>query len=641
MPDHIPRQRGAHALIAIAAASTLTGCYVVDTTFDAPDANPGDGICARALTPAEQAAGWRPGALTRLGRSTTAPKAKRNPGADPGGVTWGQVVAALPASLRHRLATGRATPEQLLADSAAWPAAERETVLEALREAARLAGTRLPFDPPGDVIDPNGPRLCTLRAAIMEANAQVLKSYITVPAGTYHLTVPQAPNGAGGWLLLSRPMRIQGAGVNQTIIDGDEHSNNIVVDASPHAGVVEVNHLTVLGSGEPGAGGGFHALRGQLEIEDAEIRDNRAFTGGAGMAIASPARVTVRRTTISGNVSRGLAGGGIWNSGQLWLEDSTLEGNQSNRAGAISNNPSGQMVLRNVTISGNRIDLDDPFGAAGVGGIQQNGFAALFNVTITGNEGSSDRAGGISTVAGATTVMKNSIVAGNLSGGGADDCKGKLSGDSKYNLIGNATGCEIPSHVSTFVLDTPAQLGPLAWNGGPTRTHMPNLFSPALEAGYGFPPPAVDACQGRDQRGVPRPLGQGVCDLGAVEFNGTSREVTGFVLVDAATDTDIRPLRHDDWLNLGELPSQLSVRATIGGVPVGGSVIFGFDGDDSYRTENSAPYALGGDAAGDYAAVPITFGDHELRATPYTGPDGTGAVGVPRAIRFSVYGTPN
>src|SRR5207249_802946 len=107
--------------------------------------------------------------------------------------------------------------------------------------------------------------------------------------------------------------------------------------------------------------------------------------------------------------------------------------------------------------------------------------------------------------------------------------------------------------------------------------------SPAPEAGYAFPPPAADACEKRDQRGVPRPQGGGVCDMGAVEVTSANVFVTGFVLVNAAANTDIRPLLYGDTLVLSDLPSELSVRAVVTGSP--GSVVFGYDDAPSFQTE--------------------------------------------------------
>lgn len=593
--------------VASCAAALLSGCYTVDSFVDAPDANPGDGICARAPGLHEQHAGVR----------AVAP--------DP------EIMR-----LRAQLSNARLTrAEREAIDRGEFEVVARRPELARTRtDALSLIDNRRipsPVRNGGELVASNG-GLCTLRAAIMEANATAFRSQILVPPGTYHLTLPHAPGGAGGSLLIERGMRIQGSGAAQTVIAGDSIHSVFHIDAPASAGNVELNLMTVR-DGYAQGGGGLRIKRGTVELEDLVVRDNGAFTGGAGMLVDPDAIVTVRRTTMHDNVATGLAGGAIWNMGQLWLYDSTLTANQSNRAGAIHNESTGQLNLRNVTISGNRADLDDIGGASGTGGIHNNGFLVLNNATITGNEGTADRAGGLYTTAGATTHMTNSIVAGNDAMGGSADCKGTLAGSSKFNLIGSAAGCVIVSHVSTFLLDVPANLGPLQSNLGPTQTHIPLAGSPARDAAYAFPPPAVDACEPADQRGVPRPQG-GRCDLGAVEYTDASLDVTGFVLVDAATDTDIRPLRNDDWLVLSQLPAQLSIRAVVNGAP--GSVVFDFSGAPALQTENAAPYALAGDASGDYTPVALSGGEHVLSATPFAGPNGSGSAGAAHTIRFNV-----
>jgi hypothetical protein len=55
-------------------------------------------------------------------------------------------------------------------------------------------------------------------------------------------------------------------------------------------------------------------------------------------------------------------------------------------------------------------------------------------------------------------------------------------------------------------------LGPLANNGGPTLTHMPQAGSPAIDQGSG--------CPAIDQRGAARPVGP-ACDIGAVEYGAS------------------------------------------------------------------------------------------------------------------------
>jgi hypothetical protein len=433
----------------------------------------------------------------------------------------------------------------------------------------------------------------------------------------------------GGHLAITDGVKIQGAGAATTIIDGN-HANIVFYVQSEG---LELNHVTVQGGNSSG-GGGIRIDAGTSEFNNLVIRQNEAFTGGGGLYVVDGAALTMRKSAIIDNFATGAFGGGIWNQGELWVYDSTIANNNSNRAGGIRN--SGQMNLRNVTVSGNLAHSPE----AGTGGISQEGFAVLNNVTITnntgvGNNAGANRGGGIQIGNGKTTVVKNSIIAGNHGGVGPNDCVGELSGDSKYNLIGDSNECTIPSFVSTFLLNVDPLLGPLANNGGPAQTHLPAANSPVLEAGYQFPPPAADGCEVRDQRGVPRPQGGGRCDMGAVEVTSANAFVTGFTLVNAAANTDIRPLLHGDTLVLSELPPELSIRAVVTGGA--GSVVFGYDDTPSIQTENIAPYALAGDSpAGDYLPFGLGTGSHTLTATPFAAMEGGGAAGGSQSITFAV-----
>ena len=468
--------------------------------------------------------------------------------------------------------------------------------------------------------------LCSLRAAIMEANATVAEDRIFIPIGIYELNLSAAEGG--GKLTVSNSVRIHGSGKSSTIIS--QKVNDRVF--SVINGDIKIDNMTIEG-GDAQTGGGIRVDEADVEMVDVIIRDNFGFTGGGGILVTEDGEMRIRRASILNNSATGAFGGGVWNQGTLWIYDSTISENQSNRAGGIRN--SGNMNLRNTTVSGNTATSPE----AGVGGISQIQFAVLNNVTITdnmgaGNNANSFRGGGIQTSEGATTVMKNSIVAGNDGGTGPDDCVGSLTGDSKYNLIGDTTGCSIPSFVFTHLLDVDPLLGPLAPNGGTTLTHTLTSLSPAKESAYAFPPPAIDACESHDQRGVPRPQGAGQCDMGALEVTTANYFITGFFLVDALTDTDIRPLLHGDILDLSVLPSEISVRVQVSGAPA--SVVFDLNEMPSPQIENFAPYSLGGDAAGDYAPFSFTSGEKTLRATPFSSPDGTGAAGGSLEIVFLV-----
>jgi hypothetical protein len=124
--------------------------------------------------------------------------------------------------------------------------------------------------------------------------------------------------------------------------------------------------------------------------------------------------------------------------------------------------------------------------------------------------------------------------------------------------------------------------------------------------------------------------------MGAVEVTSANTFVTGLILVNADSNTDIRPLLHGDTLNLSELPPELSISAVVTGIP--GSVVFGYDDTPAIQTENVAPYAIGGDSpAGNYIPFPLSTGSHTLTATPFAEMGGGGAAGGSQTITFSVH----
>src|SRR5262249_45654998 len=125
--------------------------------------------------------------------------------------------------------------------------------------------------------------------------------------------------------------------------------------------------------------------------------------------------------------------------------------------------------------------------------------------TITANKGS-----GVS--AGATVTVANSIIAGN----DGYDVNGLISSDG-YNLIQNAAPGSISGVATGSIVGQNAKLGPLADNGGPTKTHLLLAGSPAIDAAN---PAGQTDPDGKllsvDQRGLSRTVGP-AGDIGAVE----------------------------------------------------------------------------------------------------------------------------
>jgi hypothetical protein len=240
--------------------------------------------------------------------------------------------------------------------------------------------------------------------------------------------------------------------------------------------------------------------------------------------INSLTNVKISNLTITGGKAN--SGGGIHSQGNLTIKNSTLTGNHATGSdgsgGAINTTFLSGLSIINSTISGNTAD--------GYGGALWNeaNNANLLNVTITNNRADSDGTGleydgGIIQLA-SQMSLRNSIVAGNFKGTGntASDLTGNAtnpySSSSRNNLIGVddvSTGLD-PAKNLLGTLANPINplLGPLADNGGPTKTHLLLFGSPAIKAGISSLADGITA----DQRGFSR-AASGAVDIGAVEVN--------------------------------------------------------------------------------------------------------------------------
>jgi hypothetical protein len=118
-----------------------------------------------------------------------------------------------------------------------------------------------------------------------------------------------------------------------------------------------------------------------------------------------------------------------------------------------------------------------------------------------------------------------------------------------------------------------------------------------------------------------------------------NQSVASFSLINADTDQPIAgfdPIASGANINLATLPTQnLNIRANTSPSSVG-SVRFGYDGNANYQTDNTAPYALGGDTGGNYAAWTPTVATHTLTATPYAAADAGGTAGTAKTLTFKV-----
>jgi hypothetical protein len=252
----------------------------------------------------------------------------------------------------------------------------------------------------------------------------------------------------------------------------------------------------------------------QLVVTGSTFTDNDTGGRGTGGAIdfipsASDASLIVSGSTFSGNRAdndEGFGRGGAINfdRGTMTIENSTFTGNSArgqsfnSGGGAIAVNR-GQAALTHVTIASNYVE-----GGARGGGIR----GPVFAVDL------------IHAQSFVPINVTNSIVAQNTSEGQEeglaraaalatqpDDCDTQVG--SGGGNVESATTCGFKDASDTQNADP--GLGPLAANGGATRTMAIGNTSPAYNAAV------AGACAATDQRGITRPQ-FAACDSGAFEL---------------------------------------------------------------------------------------------------------------------------
>src|SRR5205085_7910028 len=171
--------------------------------------------------------------------------------------------------------------------------------------------------------------------------------------------------------------------------------------------------------------------------------------------------------------------------------------------GGLFTQDSTGVSLVNTTVSAN-------VAQAGAGVRSSDSSVSLLHVTVASNSGITGFGGIIQEAgfSGRLMIVRNSLLADNASGNCYDGSK-LVSGDGNVSSDSSCAAAFSKVHDHN---NAAAVLGPLAENGGPTPTHLPQPGSAAVDAGVFTDVVNVD------QRGVSRP--QGIAsDAGAVEVS--------------------------------------------------------------------------------------------------------------------------
>lgn len=287
------------------------------------------------------------------------------------------------------------------------------------------------------------------------------------------------------------------------LIDGHSTSDGGVI-STVDADLTIENAAISGGTAELGAG--VYSNLGTTTIQDSTIQGNTATEEGGGI-YSLDAELEVIGSTVSGNggPAAGFGGGIDTKNASTLIRSSTVSGNNAGNGGGVRTLNS-DLGIQNSTISGNTATGTGGGSGFGYGGglwldAGASGSMVVYGSTFANNDAAAG--GGISADASAANGLASTVVADNTAPGSPDL---RSAGADPYKLAftlvestDGASVVDIGSFAGSNILGVDPQLGPLAANGGATRTHKPALTSPLVDK-------AFSAGGFTDQRGLPRPF---------------------------------------------------------------------------------------------------------------------------------------
>jgi CSLREA domain-containing protein len=525
------------------AVAAPENTYVVNSTADAPDADPANSVCATAggactLRAAIMQANFTPAAdnitlpsglylLTRVGNDDialvgdldiTAPITITGAGADVtivdgnGAVTGDRVFQMLSAALQVNLSG-------ITIRNGSVPSLS--------------GGGILYYNQSGGLSS-----ILNLNNVVLEGNhagtgagLNALNVFVGLQNTTVrNNTTTDSGNGDGGGIFL--------ASSTLTMRDSQVYNNSAVRGggvALSFVPITRIEHSEIYSNTAIDTGGGiYNDPNSPLAIFNSNLHNNNAGSNGGAITIYKT--LVISDTVLVANHAA-LKGGGIFSvpssNYHQSISGSTFSHNTAQYGGAIAyDNPLSTnliMTLVNSTLSGNSVSRD----GAGIYATN-NANIQLYNVTIANNVLSRligtfnpMRGGGVfftdtSVITAQNTLIADNYYTNNSSIATPDDCYNTQTTNSLnslgWNLVETTSNCLISGITFGNITGQDPHLGPLGLNFGATLTQALLSGSPAIDAGH--QPSCTDGNSvaiTTDQRGFARPGGTR-CDIGAFEY---------------------------------------------------------------------------------------------------------------------------
>ena len=304
---------------------------------------------------------------------------------------------------------------------------------------------------------------CSLRAAVMEANALAGADEIVLLDKVYILTIagPSENTGAVGDLDILEDLTITGAGRNKTFVDGNQIDR--VFQVRPGVDKAVFDGLTIQNGLTSGNGAGIFNEGSRLVLTGSAVRFNivrndSTTAQGGGIANVDDGSVILRGSRVAGNMATGMGsglGGGIHSEGGLIkiigssVSNNAARGWSGGRGGGIYGSQATIKLLNKSKVNYNLAVGDNNTTGNGGGIYNIDGPVTIRNSAVSHNliPGEySGYGGGVYTTQGqlkiiGSRIKDNSITgANNGTGGGVYSLLNSLCLIRNSAITGNTAG---------------------------------------------------------------------------------------------------------------------------------------------------------------------------------------------------------